>query len=84
MDPHEIAEVFFKLKKEGKVLHFGVSNFSPQQFELLNDAFPLCTNQIEASIVHLDPFLNGCLDQCYKYKISPTIWSPMRRRRKSS
>lgn len=77
MDPHEIADTFYKLKKDGKVLHFGVSNFSPQQFELLNDSFPLCTNQIEASIVHLEPFENGCLDQCYKYKISPTIWSPM-------
>ncbi len=76
LDINEIAETFFDLKKSGKVLHFGVSNFSPNQFNLLNDAFPMCTNQVEASILHLDAFQDGSLDLCQKLNISPTIWSP--------
>ena len=34
-NPYEIAEAFATLKKEGKVLGFGVSNFTPSQFDLL-------------------------------------------------
>jgi predicted oxidoreductase len=34
MNPHEIAEAFSHLKKEGKVLHFGVSNFTQKLFML--------------------------------------------------
>lgn len=77
MHAHEVGETFASLKKEGKVLHFGVSNFLPHQFELLNEVFPLCTNQVEASAIHLQPFLDGTFDQCQKYSITPTIWSPL-------
>ncbi|WP_428776281.1 aldo/keto reductase, partial [Vibrio sp.] len=35
MDADEVAEAFSELHKVGKVKHFGVSNFSPRQFELL-------------------------------------------------
>ena len=34
LDPDEVAEAFVALKKAGKVLHFGVSNFTPWQFDL--------------------------------------------------
>lgn len=77
MDPNEIAEAFEQLKKDGKVLHFGVSNFTPSQFELLNDRFPLVTNQIKANVMHLDPFLDGALDQCLRHRIRPMAWSPL-------
>lgn len=77
MDPDEIAEAFEHLKQSGKVLHFGVSNFTPSQFELLNDRFPLITNQIQANIMHLNPFLDGTLDQCLRHRIRPMAWSPL-------
>lgn len=77
MDPNEIAEAFSRLKQDGKVLHFGVSNFTPSQFELLNSRIPLVTNQIEASILHLHPFLDGSLDLCVQKEIKPMIWSPL-------
>ncbi|MDW3189262.1 aldo/keto reductase, partial [Vibrio sp. Vb0932] len=35
MDADEVAEAFTELHKVGKVKHFGVSNFTPRQFELL-------------------------------------------------
>jgi predicted oxidoreductase len=77
MDPDEIAEAFEELKQSGKVLHFGVSNFTPSQFELLNDRFPLVTNQIQANVMHLEPFLDGTLDQCLKHRIRPMAWAPL-------
>lgn len=36
MDPNEVAEAFLRLKQEGKVRHFGVSNFLPSQFNMLS------------------------------------------------
>ncbi|AWX44066.1 putative oxidoreductase YcsN [Flagellimonas maritima] len=76
-DPHEIAETFSKLKKEGKVLDVGVSNFSPSQFDLLNSLTPLITNQVEISLLHRNAFEDGTLDQCQKLKVIPTAWSPL-------
>ena len=76
MNPHEIAEAFTRLKKEGKVKTFGVSNFTPSQFEMLNSFFPLVTNQVEISLLHRNAFQDGTLDQCLRLGITPTAWSP--------
>jgi predicted oxidoreductase len=77
MDADLIAGEFEYLRKEGKVRHFGVSNFTPSQFELLNSRFPLATNQVEASLLHLPPFTDGTLDRCQQYQIKPMAWSPL-------
>ena len=77
MNPGEIAETFDELREQKKVRHFGVSNFSVSQFELINDAFPLVTNQVEISINHTDAFYNGTLDQMLLKKLRPMAWSVM-------
>jgi len=78
MDADEIAEAFTKLEVAGKVRHFGVSNFTPSQFDLLFDRFPkLVTNQVEISPLMLETYLDGTLEQCQKYRISPMAWSPL-------
>jgi predicted oxidoreductase len=79
MDPEEVASAFELLKKQGKVLHFGVSNFTTTQFELLqsNLSFPLVTNQIEISISCHTPLFDGSLDVLMKHKASPMAWSPL-------
>lgn len=79
LDPHEVAEAFSLLRKEGKVLHFGVSNFTPAQFRMLQKhlPFPLVTNQIEISLSHIDPFFNGDLDTLMEFNASPMAWSPL-------
>src|SRR5258706_1812660 len=79
LDPHEVADAFGQLKKEGKVLHFGVSNFTPGQFRMLQKhlPFPLVTNQIEISLSRLDPFFNGDLDLMLEMEVSPMAWSPL-------
>ncbi|NNE15884.1 MAG: aldo/keto reductase [Saprospiraceae bacterium] len=77
MDVNAIADVFKKLSNSGKVKYFGVSNFSMTQFDLLNQKYPLVTNQIEISLFHLNAFLDGTLDQCQNLKIQPAAWSPL-------
>ncbi|NNE27940.1 MAG: aldo/keto reductase [Saprospiraceae bacterium] len=76
MDAQEIADCFSALKLSGKVRYFGVSNFTPSQFELLDSLFPMVTNQVEASPLHLNPFHDGCFDQCQMLGIQAMIWSP--------
>lgn len=79
MEADETAEAFGQLKQSGKVLHFGVSNFSPAQFNLLASRldFPLVTNQIEISVLHLDAFRDGTLEQCQQLRVPPMAWSPL-------
>lgn len=79
LSPAEVAEAFSKLKNQGKVLHFGVSNFTSSQFEMLQSylPFPLVTNQIELSLFKHEPFFNGTTDVLMKHKIKPLAWSPL-------
>lgn len=53
MEPEEVAEAFNQLEQSGKVLHFGVSNFSSRQLELLQSGLTqkLCVNQMQFSIM---------------------------------
>lgn len=77
MHPDEIAEAFTQLKKEGKVLAFGVSNFSVSQTEMLLSRFPLVANQVEISILNMKALTNGVLDQCISKQLMPMAWSPL-------
>jgi predicted oxidoreductase len=79
MDADQVANAFIQLKQSGKVRHFGVSNFSPSQYELLASRldFPLVTNQIEISVMHLAAFTDGTLDQCQRLRVAPMAWSPL-------
>ncbi len=77
MEPLKVAEVFKQLKEEGKVLAFGVSNFTTTQFALLHDHFPLVTNQVEVSLLQRAAFEDGTLDQCYRHGLNAMAWSPL-------
>ncbi len=77
MNPQEIAEAFTELKDSGKVLSFGVSNFTITQFEVLNSFIDLITNQVEVSPLCLNPFVDGVLGQCILKKIKPMAYSVM-------
>lgn len=79
LDADEVAAALHELRRSGKVLHFGVSNFLPFQMDLLQArlTFPLVTNQIELSVVHLDPLHDGTLDQAQLRRQPPMIWSPL-------
>jgi len=75
----ETAEGLNKLMREGKILHAGVSNYNVHQVELLNSRLdrPLVTNQIEFSLLHMDPIFDGTADQCQRLGIRPMAWSPL-------
>lgn len=77
MDPFEIAEAFEQLRKEGKVLHFGVSNFTASQMELMMKVWKVEYNQLEVSVFRLDPFHDGTLDKCIEHGIRPMCWGPL-------
>ena len=75
----EVAEAFAALAASGKVAHFGVSNFSASQFELLQSVLPtpLLVNQVEINIHNIDALTNGVLDQCQRFGVTPQAWSPI-------
>ncbi|QNA45360.1 aldo/keto reductase [Lacibacter sediminis] len=73
----EVAKAFEQLKQQGKVLEFGVSNFRKWQVDLLRSRFPVSVNQVECSLLHLEPFGDGTLDQCQQHGMIPMAWSPM-------
>lgn len=75
----EIAEAFNELRRAGKVRHFGVSNFTPSQFNLLQSRLdvPLATNQVECSVLELAAIFDGTFDQMQQNRIHPMIWSPL-------
>ena len=79
MDAGETADALDTLIAAGKVAHVGVSNFGPAQFELLASRLraPLVTNQIELSLLHTAPFVDGTLDDCQRRRIAPMAWSPL-------
>jgi predicted oxidoreductase len=75
----EVAEAFASLRESGKVAHFGVSNFSTSQFELLQSAVPdpLLVNQVEINLHNIDALENGVLDQCQRLHVTPQAWCPL-------
>lgn len=79
LNPYEVSEAFSKLKKDGKVLNFGVSNFLPSQFNMLDSYLDdkLVTNQVEISPLCLNAFEDGTLDLMLEKRVKPMAWSPL-------
>lgn len=61
MEPEEVGEAFDKLKSEGKVRYFGVSNMKPMQMELLRSGLKenLVADQIQFSPAHAGVIRSG-------------------------
>ncbi len=77
MQPDEIAEAISKLKKEGKIKEFGVSNFTPSQVELISSCTEISANQIEFSLTQHMAMHDGTLDQMMLKNMKPMAWSPL-------
>ena len=77
--PDETAEGLNRLLKDGKIRSAGVSNYNVHQFDALNARMdqPLVTNQVEFSLLRMDPIFDGVLDQCMRLGIAPMAWSPL-------
>ncbi|MBJ3786826.1 aldo/keto reductase [Devosia sediminis] len=61
VEPEDVAAAFDKLAASGKVRHFGVSNHTPGQIELLKTAVTqrLLFNQVQLSIPHANLLAQG-------------------------
>ena len=59
--PEEVARAFDALQNSGKVRHFGVSNHTGMQIELLKKyvSQPLVINQLELNLLHNDLITDG-------------------------
>lgn len=77
MHPNEISEAVLKLQEDGKIIDFGVSNFTPSQIDLVDSKSNVSVNQIEFSITEHTAMYNGTLDQMLMNKIQPMSWSPL-------
>lgn len=93
IEPGEVAQAFEELHRAGKVRHFGVSNYSPYQLELLRKHVrqPLIANQIQLGLAHwyTDPgpskaaITHGAegvmtLDYCRAHDIQVQAYSPLK------
>jgi predicted oxidoreductase len=77
MQPDEIAEVVQKLQKEGKILAFGVSNFTENQIKLLHEKIKIDYNQISFSLTNHEAMIDGSLDFMKTQNIVPMAWNPL-------
>jgi predicted oxidoreductase len=77
MHPNEIAAAVLALQESGKIINFGVSNFTPSQVALIENAIPVAANQIEFSLTQHTAMENGSLDQLLQKEIQPMSWSPL-------
>lgn len=77
MQVDEIAEAIEKLKTEGKILDFGVSNFTSSQTDLIQTKTEINYNQIEFSATHFEAMLDGSLNYMQANGIQPMCWSPL-------
>jgi predicted oxidoreductase len=73
----EIAEAIFKLQSEGKIIDFGVSNFTSSQTDLIGQKIAIQYNQIAFSATHHEAMLDGSLDYMQRHQIRPMSWNPL-------
>ncbi|HQV35573.1 MAG TPA: aldo/keto reductase [Flavobacterium sp.] len=73
----EIAEAVEQLKKDGKTLDFGLSNFTPSQTDLIQQKTKVSYNQIQFSATDFQPMLDGTLDHMQFHQIRPMAWNPL-------
>ena len=78
MNADEIAEAFFRNCNElAKSVTSAFRTFLPAQFEMLASRFPMVTNQVECSLLHLAPIYDGSFDLCQRLRVVPMVWSAL-------
>ncbi len=79
MDHLETGKALDELVASGKVRNVGVSNFKHYDWTLLQSAMStnLCTNQVELSVMHYAPFIEGGVQWMQERGIHPMAWSPL-------
>ena len=66
-----------KLKKDGKIIDFGLSNFTSSQTELIRQKTEINYNQVQFSATHHEAMLDGSFDYMQVHGIRPMSWNPL-------
>lgn len=77
MQADEIAEAVLKLKSDGKIIDFGLSNFTSSQTELIRQKTEISYNQVQFSATNFEPMLDGSFDYMQTNNIRPMSWNPL-------
>ena len=78
----KLMELLADAFEAGKIKAVGVSNYSAEQMReahaaLAKRGIPLASNQIEYSLLHRQPEVNGILDACRELGITLIAYSPL-------
>ena len=73
----DVAGAVKELIEEGKVLHFGLSEASPNTIRKAHAVQPVTALQTEYSLINRDPEENGLLDTCEELGIGFVPWGPI-------
>jgi aryl-alcohol dehydrogenase-like predicted oxidoreductase len=74
----DVAGTVKELIKEGKVLHFGLSEASSKTIRRAHAVQPVTAIQTEYSLIQRDPEKNGVLSACDELGIGFVPWGPVR------
>lgn len=79
LDPWDTTAALEKLKREGKILEYGVSNLDPYKLDGMMKASDgkIATNQIEINPLCFEHFNSGMMDYLTLHRIHPMVWSPL-------
>ncbi|PRZ26341.1 aldo/keto reductase [Flavobacterium granuli] len=77
MQADEIAEAVEKLKTDGKIIDFGLSNFTSSQTELIRQKINVSYNQVQFSATNFEPMIDGSFDYMQAHNIRPMSWNPL-------
>ena len=73
----DVAGAVKELIQNGKVLHFGLSEASPNTIRRAHAVQPVAALQTEYSLMNRDPEENGLLDTCEELGIGFVPWGPI-------
>ncbi len=77
MQADEIAEAVTTLISEGKIIEFGLSNFTSSQTELIRQKVEVGYNQVQFSATNFELMLDGSFDYMQLHNIRPMSWNPL-------
>jgi aryl-alcohol dehydrogenase-like predicted oxidoreductase len=73
----DVAGAVKELIEDGKVLHFGLSDASPNTIRKAHAVQPVTALQTEYSLMNRDPEESGLLDTCEELGIGFVPWGPI-------
>jgi len=82
VDIPRLMELMAEAVEAGRVRAIGVSNYSAEQMRIAHAALarrglPLASNQVEYSLLHRQPEVNGVLDACLELGVTLIAYQPL-------